>query len=130
MKKLLIGCLMVLFLAIPMICQAAGDLPPTSNSASLSWEPPAIGADTVTGYKLHWGTLPGSPINDIDVGNVLTFIITGLPYGTIYFVCTAYNSAGIESDYSNEVSKTFVPAKPGVPQRLKFNGALPAPGTK
>jgi hypothetical protein len=122
MKKLLIGILMLMFLAIPMICQAA-------NDASLSWEPPAIGADTVTGYKLHWGTLPGSPINDIDVGNVLTFTIIGLPYGTIYFVCTAYNSSGMESDYSNEVSKTFVPAKPGVPQKLHFNGT-PTPAVK
>ena len=72
---------------------------------SLSWDP---SPDTsVTGYRLHSGTTSGQYTEHIDVGNRTHSSVAGLKKGaTYYFAVTAYNSDGIESDPSNEI--TFV----------------------
>jgi hypothetical protein len=57
------------------------------------------------GYKVHYGTTPGV-YTSIDVGNVNTYVVTGLTKGqTYYFAVTVYDTNGIESDYSVVVSK-------------------------
>ncbi len=48
-----------------------------------------------------------------------TFTTPTLPNGTWYFVVTAYNTAGLESGYSNEVSKTIATA-PEPPRNLRI----------
>ncbi len=57
------------------------------------------------GYKIYYGTESrnyGTPIN---VGNANTFTLTGLTNGQTYFiVATAYNTSGLEGNFSNEVS--------------------------
>jgi hypothetical protein len=58
---------------------------------------------SVTGYKLYYGTTPQNYSNSIDVGNVTTYVLRGLPEGTYYFTVSAYNQATLESDFSNEV---------------------------
>jgi len=65
-------------------------------------------ADLV-GYRVYYGTSSGtylqSPGAGIDVGNVLTKLVTGLTRGvTYFFAVTAYDSQGLEGDYSAEVS--------------------------
>ena len=56
-----------------------------------------------SGYKVHYGTSPGSYTSHKDVGNVTTTTLTGLgDCSNYYFAVTAYNAAG-ESGYSNEV---------------------------
>jgi hypothetical protein len=72
--------------------------------AKLSWNPTADGAK---GFKLHYGTVPGSYSTTIDVGMAPSYSLSGLPAGTYYFVVTAYDAAGNESAPSNEVSKTI-----------------------
>jgi len=63
----------------------------------------------VTGYKVYYGTDPGNYTNNIDVGNVTQYNISGLEEGpTYYFVARAYNDAG-ESENSNEVSWSWSP---------------------
>jgi len=76
-----------------------------AGSATLAWDPPYISTD-VTGYKIHYGTASGTYSRVIDVGKSTSVTISSLIDGqTYYFIVTAYNALGVESPYSNEVSK-------------------------
>ncbi len=86
---------------------------PDEGAVSLSWDP-ATDDTGVTGYKIYSGlssvqTDGGSyTFGDKDVGNVVSYKMTGLSNNvTYYFVVTAYDAAGNESEYySNEVEAT------------------------
>ena len=59
----------------------------------------------IAGYVVHWGTQPGAYTSSSNVGNVTTQQVTGLADGTVYyFAVKAYNTAGLMSGYSSEVS--------------------------
>lgn len=82
-------------------------------SATLSWTAPTQNEDgspltDLAGYKLYWGTTPGSYTDSITVDNpgLTLFVVDNLPAGSYEFVATAYNSSGVESAYSNPASKT------------------------
>jgi hypothetical protein len=55
-------------------------------------------------YKVYYGSSSGFYTASINVGNVLTYDVTDKPDGT-YFVVTAVDPFGAESDFSNEVRK-------------------------
>jgi hypothetical protein len=79
-----------------------------AGSAILSWDP--VTATNLSGYRVYYGTAPGAylqPIGQgIEVGNVVTYTVTGLNPGTrYYFVATSVDASGNESEYSNEVFK-------------------------
>jgi hypothetical protein len=77
----------------------------TPAEVTLAWDPNSE-AD-LSGYRIHYGTSSGSYTSVRDVGNELTCTVTGLTAGeTYYFAATAYNTSGLESDYSNEVVYT------------------------
>lgn len=67
---------------------------------------------TVTGYKVNYGSAPGSYQMSLNVGNQTTYTVTGLGSGTFYFSVTAYNAAGAQSSFSNEVSRILASALP------------------
>jgi hypothetical protein len=98
---------------VPFTGGGGGGPIPTDNSASLSWGTPTTytNGDPFTdlaGYKIYYGTTPGSYTEMLDVGNVNQYTVTNLSSGsTYYFVITAYNTSQVESDFSTEVSKTF-----------------------
>jgi len=82
--------------------------PPPSNSAGLAWD--AVTDPNLSGYRLYFGTAPGTYLQSVgqgtSVGNVTTYTMTGLASGSrYYFAVTAFDTLGIESDYSNEVFK-------------------------
>jgi hypothetical protein len=58
----------------------------------------------LAGYKIHHGATSGQYDKHIDVGNVTQYTVTGLQAGMQYFAATAYNTSGIESAFSNEIS--------------------------
>ncbi len=85
--------------------------PPSDKNVTLSWD---ASPSSVTGYKIYYATgssqspLLGTGANEgnspIDVANVLTFSVTGLPEDQIhYFAVVAYDASGNESTYSNVV---------------------------
>jgi hypothetical protein len=78
------------------------------GTAILSWDP--VTAPDLSGYRVYYGTAPGTYLQSvgqgIEVGNVVTYNVTGLSSGTrYYFVATSVDTSGGESAYSNEVFK-------------------------
>jgi chitodextrinase len=76
------------------------------NTATLAWD--AVTAPGLSGYRIYYGTAPGVYLqargSGIAVGNVTTYMVTGLSRGTrYYFAVTAIGAT--ESPYSNEVFK-------------------------
>src|SRR4029450_11126627 len=73
-------------------------------TVSLAWDPSSDPG--VTGYTLYWGHQSGSYPSSKNVGNVtqaqLAGLTDGMPY---YFVVRAYNSSGMLSAPSMEVSR-------------------------
>ena len=73
------------------------------ESVTLAWDPnpePDLG-----GYIVYYGPRSRVYTNAINVGNVTTNTVSGLEEtGTYYFAVTAYNTNGLESDFSDEVS--------------------------
>ena len=78
----------------------------------ISWDPNT--EPDLKGYKIYYGTSPGGYTQIIDVGKKSKYIIRnlqeGIPY---YFAVTAYDTAGNESGFSNEVSIVFAPGTGG-----------------
>jgi hypothetical protein len=89
---------------VTLTVTAAGS---TTGSVTLTWN--ANGEQDLGGYKVYRATSSGAygaPVATIN-GNVTSYLASGLPKGTTYFfVVTAFDNAGNESSYSNEVSKS------------------------
>ena len=92
---------------------APAPAPQLSNTAILTWTPPALNEDgsalaDLSAFKVYWGTTPGtySQSTKISSATARTYTVSGLTKGTWYFVVTALNSKGIESPYSNVWTKT------------------------
>jgi len=102
-------------IALVLISIAAPEALALAGSATLTWTPPTTYANglplVVAGYKIYTGTVSeqyGSPINaGALTGNPVSYTVNNLGIGTFYFAVTAYDAGGVESKFSNEVSKTF-----------------------
>ena len=82
--------------------------------AVVSWTRPTTNADgtplnDLSGFKIYYGENPNqySRVIDIPDASLTSFAVEGLPPGIYYFVTTAYDIDGAESDYSNVASKTI-----------------------
>jgi hypothetical protein len=85
-----------------LVCILAGAATAAAGDVTLAWDPNSEG--NLAGYKIYYGTAPGVYGTPITIGTQATYTVTGLPAGTYYFAVTAYNTEGLESGYSNEVS--------------------------
>jgi len=90
-----------------------------TQSVTLAWDP---SPDTnVVGYRVYYGVVSRTYTNVVNVGNATNVTINGLVEGTTYyFAATAYNSLGMESDYSAESVYTA----PGLPNQAPTLNAL------
>jgi hypothetical protein len=60
----------------------------------------------LAGYRVYVGTTPGIYSGFVDVGLVTSFELTDLLRGmSYYFALTAYNTAGLESDFTPELTR-------------------------
>jgi hypothetical protein len=100
--------------------QASASLPAFSitvdaislGSVTLSWTAPTQNEDGTTltdlaGYKIYWGTTAGSYPNSVTIDNpsVTTYVVENLAPGNYEFVATAFNTSGVESQYSGAATK-------------------------
>jgi len=83
------------------------------GSATLNWLPPTQNEDgtaliDLAGYNIYWGA-PGNYTNSVTINNpgLTSYVVDNLAPGTYEFVATALNAAGVESQYSNSVTKTI-----------------------
>ncbi len=87
---------------------------PGTGNATLAWTPPLENTDgtplqDLTGYRIHYGTQSGSYQFSITIQNagVTSYVVEDLAPGTYYFAVTAYASNGVESEPSQEATKTI-----------------------
>jgi hypothetical protein len=98
-----------------LICFLLLALPVQAADVTLNWTAPTENTDgtpliDLEGYNIYYGLTQGGPYpTTVNVPNptVESYDITGLSAGTYYFVATAYNTEGTESEYSNETSRTL-----------------------
>jgi fibronectin type 3 domain-containing protein len=87
----------------------------TTNGSGVTLEWDANTEPDLAGYKVYYKTgSSGAPYDGtgategdspIDVSDVTTYTLHGQAEGVAYFfVVTAYDTEGLESDYSNEVT--------------------------
>jgi F5/8 type C domain len=87
--------LLLLFCGLPVLAQAA--------TVNLAWDAP-VPSTGITGYKLYSGSQSGQYGAPINVGNVLTYSVTGVTDNrSTYFAVTATDASGNESAPSNEL---------------------------
>jgi hypothetical protein len=78
----------------------------------LAWQPPTTNTNgtpitDLAGYKIHYGTASGNytQVVSVDNGGLSRYVVENLPKGTYYFALSAYNSQGVESALSGEVTQ-------------------------
>jgi hypothetical protein len=71
----------------------------------LAWD--ASTSPNIVGYRVYIGNSSGNYNPFIPIGNQTTYTATGLANGTWYFAVTAVNGDGLDSGFSNEVSKVI-----------------------
>ncbi len=109
----------VLTLLLAVIISACGDGGGGSvtvnqvglGSPTLSWTPPTQNSDgswltDLAGYKIYYGNESGNYHTSIQIDNpgIASYFVEYLTPNTYYFVITAINSSGVESNFSNEAS--------------------------
>jgi len=82
-----------------------------TNKAELSWQRPqaAPDGDLPVNYRIYWGTEPNIPLTTENMlielpSTVLSWVHEGAPFNKIYYVLTAVDKAGNESDPTPIVS--------------------------
>jgi PKD repeat protein len=82
-----------------------------AGQLSLAWD--ASADARVVGYMLSYGSASGNYSSAIDVGNNVSYTVTGLSDGsTLYFAVRAYDAGRNLSAYSNQVSATISSGAP------------------
>lgn len=85
------------------------------GTATLSWLPPTENTDgssltNLAGYNIYYGTEAGNYTEVITIDNpgIAEYVVDNLPPGnTYYFVITAFDDSGNESEYSPTGSKVI-----------------------
>lgn len=130
MKKLL-NCVVALCLGFAATTALAQNVTGT-GTATLTWTPPTqyengdpLPLSEIERYTIYWGTESGEYTESLDVENgavqsrEIELTVTGPT--TFYFAMSAW-ARGLESDLSNEASKTITlemqDLPPGAPQNV------------
>jgi hypothetical protein len=83
-----------------------------TGSVTLSWTPPTQNEDgsqltDLAAYRILWIREDGSFSNSVRIDNpsVTRYVVENLTPGTYEFVATSINSAGVESRFSNSITR-------------------------
>lgn len=85
------------------------------GSATLTWNAPTQRSDgsalsDLAGFRIYWGTSEGNYSNSttLNGAGITIYVVDQLTPATWYFVATALDSQGMESQFSNVASKTVL----------------------
>ena len=85
-----------------------------NGAATLSWSIPTERTDNTTlrnlkGFHIYYGQSSGDYANKVTLNNssLSSHVVDNLSSGRWYFVITAFDTDGVESNPSNEGSKLF-----------------------
>lgn len=99
MRRILISSICILCLIIFYVCSCQ------AASLTVTWD--ANTEDDLAGYKLYYGTAPGTYGTPLVLGTVTVYQLMSLKDHTIYYIAlTAFDTSANESGYSQEVSAT------------------------
>ena len=92
------GLLLLLLAILSLLVPAAH-----AGQVTVAWDPNP--EPEVAGYKIYYGTSPGSYTSSLDAGNATSIVISGLRDGATYFFsAVAYDASNNESGFSNEIT--------------------------
>jgi len=118
--KFVLALLLVVIISVCVSCResvtanqvSTGSTQVGTGSTTLSWMPPTQNSDgspltDLAGYKIYFGNESGNYHTSIQIDNpgLALYVVENLTPNIYYFVLTAINSSGVESQFSNEVSK-------------------------
>ena len=104
-----------------MVLSAFASISAFADSVMLAWDPSI--STNVVGYRVYYGVGSRSYTNYVSVAGT-NATVSGLAGATTYFfTATAYDSNGIESDYSSETNYT-TPVPINLPPTLNALGNL------
>lgn len=118
-SKFLVGVLASVFILHATYVLAA--------TVSMSWN--ANTDNDLAGYRVYYGTASGSYPHSLDAGNATTVEIGDLSADTTYyFIVTAYDTSGNESEPSDEVSVSIPSEDAGSKGGNSFSASSDAGG--
>lgn len=113
----------LLLLPLLALCPSLASAQSCMGTALLTWTPPTQNTDgtaltNLAGYKAYWGLAQGNYPNNQQITNsaATSYQVPSLCSGAWFFVVTAYNTAAVESSFSNVATKTIA-AEPTAPAR-------------
>ena len=74
--------------------------PPTTKSITIAWDPNP--ETDIAGYRVYYGLASRDYVEVVDAGPV-TQVTFDVPNTALYFTATAYNTSGLESEFSVEL---------------------------
>jgi Bacterial Ig-like domain (group 3)/Fibronectin type III domain len=87
-----------------LVCAA----PAFASQVGMAWDPVSDGV--LSGYYVYYGQTSHGYTVKLDIGNRSSFTVTNLTNNQkYYFAITAYNSARVESPFSNEINVVTQP---------------------
>lgn len=97
--------------------------PASFAGISLQWDA-SVGLP-VAGYRLYMGRLPHIYTEAFEAGRNTFFVTPTLKQGAVYyFAVTAYDSFGLESDFSNELRVKYISELFDVLQAIRAEGII------
>jgi len=85
------------------------------GAATLTWLPPTENTDgspvvDLAGYRIRYGRRAGelTELQSIPNPGITSAVVENLASGNWYFTVSAYNTSGVESEYSNLAEKTIL----------------------
>ncbi|MCC7125141.1 MAG: fibronectin type III domain-containing protein [Acidobacteria bacterium] len=111
---------------LSLLLLALSSLSASAQSYNVQWDRNTDAA--TTGYRLYYGTAPGTYSTSVDVGNAVTHPVTLTPATTYYFTVRAYNAEAALSPAATETSFT-TPTSAPQPPTASFTGTLAGSGT-
>ena len=104
MKTWIINLVACMAVALAGVCLARGE------TVTLAWD--ASASTNVAGYRVYYGTNSRAYCCMTNAGLVLTQAVVLPRGGRWFFAATAYDTNGLESDFSSEVQWESKPAAP------------------